>query len=52
MKNKYCDECGANGLEKELLVSVYIQGIYCEDCLEIVDDGNGDTLDCHKFETI
>jgi hypothetical protein len=52
MKNEFCDECGANGLEKELFISVYIQGIYCDDCLEIVDDGSGEPLSCHKFETI
>jgi len=47
---KYCCFCSSTGLEAELYVSPYIRGIYCEDCLETVSDGDGGTLNDHKFE--
>lgn len=48
----YCNVCEKNGLETELYCSVYIDGIYCEDCLKTTSDGEGNYLCCHKFESI
>lgn len=52
LRNMECDGCGCNGVEADLFHSVYMHGIYCEDCLEIVSDGEGEPLSCHKFEPI
>lgn len=52
MSRKHCNECDANGGDTQLFCSVYIRGLYCEDCLETLSDGNGGTLSCHKFEPI
>jgi len=49
-KNTFCDYCGENGFDSELFQSVYIRGIYCQDCLDNVSDGDGGILDDHKFE--
>ena len=50
MKKRYCSICEKNGLETDLFHSVYIRGIYCNDCLEVESDGTGGTLSDHKFE--
>jgi len=50
MKRRYCSICEKNGLETDLFHSVYIRGIYCNDCLEFESDGTGGTLSDHKFE--
>jgi hypothetical protein len=47
-----CDECGNNENEIQIYRSVYIRNYYCEDCLEILSDGYGGKLNCHKFEPI
>lgn len=52
LRNKECYECGTSGLHSQLFESVYIRNIYCEDCLDIVSDGGGYPLNCHKFEPI
>lgn len=52
LARKECCECGANGLEAELFQSPYLDGYYCEDCLDTVSDGNGGVLGAHKFEPI
>ena len=50
MKRKYCCICEKNGMETDLFHSVYIRGLYCNDCLEIESDGEGCKLSDHKFE--
>ena len=52
MRNKYCGNCGQNGLETDLFCSVYIRGLYCNDCLDCVSDEGGGVLSDHKFEPI
>jgi hypothetical protein len=47
-----CDGCGKNGAETELFVSVYIEGTYCNLCLESLSDGDGCELGSHKFESV
>lgn len=47
-----CCRCRLNGLEVELFCSVYFGGIYCEKCLDRVDDGHGEMLSCHKYEPV
>ena len=37
-----CDGCCSNANEVELFHSVYIHGKYCQDCLDIESDGDGD----------
>jgi len=49
---KYCCICERNGLEVELFCSVYIRGLYCDECLETMSDGEGNPLNYHKFEPI
>ena len=51
-KKKYCRECDRDGLEVELFHSIYMAGLYCEECLEITSDGEGCNLNDHKFEPI
>ena len=48
LSNKYCGICRKNGLETELFNSVYMSGLYCNDCIENSDDD----LNGHKFEPI
>lgn len=50
LTNMECYNCGCNGLDALLFTSVYINDIFCEDCLETVSDGDGGILDDHKFE--
>lgn len=52
MKRKYCRECNTHGSEVELFCSGYINGIYCESCLENISDGEGGYLSDHKFEPL
>jgi len=52
LKRIECYNCSANALETELYHSVYIRGIYCEDCLGDVSDGDGGVLNDHKFEPL
>ncbi len=52
LRKSNCDMCGNNGIDTELYHSVYIRGIYCDDCLEIESDGEGGVLSDHKFEPI
>ena len=52
MSSKYCCICHENGYETELLHSVYITGLYCNDCLETESDGDGGLLCDHKFEPL
>jgi len=50
LSRRYCCICEKNGLETELLSSVYMRGLYCNDCLETTFDEDGETLCNHKFE--
>jgi len=52
LKRIECYNCNANALETELYHSVYIRGIYCENCLDDVSDGDGGVLNDHKFEPL
>ena len=52
LSKKYCCICGKNGWETELLCSVYISGLYCDDCLDTESDGEGGKLCDHKFEPL
>ena len=52
MEKKYCNCCDRNGLEVQLYCSVYIKGLYCDDCLDTLSDGYGGKLNDHKFEPI
>ena len=52
LSKKYCCICEKNGLETELLCSVYIRGLYCNDCIDTMSDGNGGKLCDHKFESL
>ncbi len=52
LSRRYCCVCDANGLETELFCSVYIRGIYCNDCLECTSDDEGGLLSDHKFEPL
>ena len=52
MNNKYCEGCGKTGLEVELYTSVYMQTLYCDDCLETMSDDNGGKMKDHKFEPV
>jgi len=52
IRRKYCCICDRNGLETELFCSVYMRGLYCNECLETMSDGEGNPLNCHKFEPI
>ena len=49
---KYCCLCDRTGLETDLFCSVYIRGLYCNDCLETMSDGDGGVLNDHKFEPL
>lgn len=51
-KKIYCSNCENNAMETELFCSVYYSGIYCEDCINYMSDGNGGTLSDHKFEPL
>ena len=46
--DKCCDGCGASGTL--LLGNCHIHELYCEDCIEVVSDGDGGLLSDHKFE--
>lgn len=50
LRNLYCCECYANGLDNDLFRSIYFRGLYCEDCLDTMSDGGGGVLSDHKFE--
>lgn len=50
MNRLECRNCCSNGNETTIYASVYIRGLYCEDCLDIVSDGGGGVLSDHKFE--
>lgn len=52
LSRKYCCECGRTGLEIDLFCSVYIRGLYCNDCLETTSDGGEGMLGDHKFEPL
>lgn len=52
MRDKCCDWCGADALEKELLCSVHRSFICCEECACEASDGNGETLDCHNLHPV
>jgi len=52
MHNLYCCECGTYDSDNELYQSIYIRGIYCNDCLETTSDGVGGLLSDHKFEPL
>lgn len=52
LRSYECENCGETGDKTELFCSVYVSGIYCEECLDIVSDGDGNELSCHKFESI
>ncbi len=51
-KKHYCSECGITSDETDIMVSVYIRGFYCEDCLENTSDGAGGLMSDHKFEPL
>ena len=50
LSRKYCNSCNKNGWQTDLYCSVYIRGLYCEDCLKDESDGEGGKLNDHKFE--
>lgn len=50
LKRIQCDECGTSAYDDQLFCSVYIEGKYCQECLENTSDGEGGKLDDHKFE--
>ena len=52
LSRKYCCICETNGWDSDLFCSVYIQGLYCNDCLETMSDGDGGNLCDHKFEPL
>ena len=52
LSRTYCCICEKNGLETELFCSIYISGLYCNDCLETTSDGDGGNLSDHKFELL
>ena len=52
LSRKYCCMCEKNGWETELFCSVYIRGLYCNDCLETTSDEGGGKLCHHKFEPL
>ena len=52
LSRRYCCICERNGWETELFCSVYIRGLYCNDCLEITSDEGGGKLCDHKFEPL
>ena len=52
LSRKYCCICDKTGLEVDLFCSVYIRGLYCDECLETMSDGDGGLLCHHKFEPI
>jgi hypothetical protein len=52
LSSQYCNICNKNGLETELFHSVYIRGVYCNDCLDCVSDDDGGKLCDHKFESL
>ena len=52
LSKRNCYICNSNGWETELFCSVYIKGLYCNDCLEITSDDNGGKLCDHNFEPI
>jgi hypothetical protein len=52
LNNTKCYVCSRNGLETDLFYSVYVNGIYCDDCLQITTDEEGRLLNGHKFELI
>lgn len=52
LSRKYCCICDKTGLETDLFCSVYIRGLYCNECLETMSDGDGGLLCHHKFEPI
>jgi hypothetical protein len=52
LSNIECYGCSCNGIESQMFKSVYIRNTYCEDCLEVLSDGDGGMLNDHKFEPI
>ena len=50
--NEIIADCEKNGWETELFCSVYIRGLYCNDCLETTSDEGGGKLCDHKFEPL
>ena len=52
LRKKYCCICKKNGWKTELFCSIYIGGLYCENCLETTSDGGGGKLCDHKFELL
>lgn len=52
LSRRYCCICGTNGLESELLCSVYMRGLYCSDCVENEIGEDGYELSAHKFESM
>jgi len=54
MQRKYCNGCNVNGWDTQLFCSVYMNELYCNDCLETLSDGDemGGKLGDHKFEPI
>ena len=51
-RRQYCCICNTDGFETQLYRSVYINGLYCDDCLEDESDGDGGKLCDHKFEPL
>jgi len=52
IERKYCYNCNETGKTIQLFCSVYVFKIYCEKCLNILTDDNGEKLKYHKFEPI
>ena len=46
----HCCSCDASASDTQLYCSVYIRGLYCDDCLEIETDDDGNPFSDHKFE--
>ena len=50
LSETYCCICDKNALQTDLYCSVYIDGLYCNDCLDNTSDECGGYLSDHKFE--
>ena len=47
-----CENCDASSNDTELLVHYNGAGPYCEECLDILTDGEGNELSAYKFEPL
>lgn len=47
LMSKYCCRCDANGYDNELMCSISLSGLYCNDCVESIESIE---MDDYKFE--